>query len=334
VYKFFEYKLFSAPKKWSQGYVEGHVKRALKEMFSLARTKSLMAADNPVSKLELMPQLPEAERKKRQNPRFPFSSDQINTLFESEWYVPQSRQFRGKLGGDLAARYFGPLIGLLHGMRVREFLQLMTSDILLVDGVLCFKLQVEMPNDDHHVEPTAFTKGARMGIGTELPGRSVKNESVLRTIPVHPKLIELGFSKYVEERRKSRSTEVPLFASSVPTPGGKTPMWGRAFEQSFLRYVRDTLRFGSGYGTHSFRHQFEDRIRNSQARMGVWPAGISQLLSGRQLPRDKDKEFFRELGSEQDYGSGYQPSAVLPFLEKLIFDDVNFPVDFDRWRKE
>lgn len=332
VYKFYEYKLFSAPEKWSQKYVAGHVKRALNQMFSLARTKALMTGDNPVGKVEMMPQLPEAERKKRENPRFPFSRDQINTLFESEWYAPQSTQFRGKLGSDLAARYFGPLIGLLHGMRVREFLQLMTSDILPVDGVLCFKFQVEMPSDDHPAEQAVLPKVGRVKATVPLPDRSVKNDSVLRTIPVHPKLIELGFLQYVEQRRKSRDAQVPLFASSVPTPGGKTPMWGRAFEQSFLRYVRDTLGFGKGFGSHSFRHLFEDRIRQAQA-VAVWPAGISQMLSGRRLTRDKDREFFRELGSEQEYGNGYQPSALLPYIERLNFDDMRFPAGFYNWAK-
>lgn len=331
VFRFFEFQLFSAPKKWSQGYVDGHAKRALKEIFSLARTKSLMTADNPVSKLEMMPQLPEVERKKRQNPRFPFSSEQINILFSSDWYMSNSTKFRGKLGQDLAARYFGPLIGLLHGVRVREFLQLMTSDVSIVDGVLCFKFQVEMsPENDEVAQPEGGEHSSDKS-GTILPGRSVKNKSVLRTIPVHPKLIELGFAKYVEVRRQSNGIDVPLFASSVPTPGGKTPMWGRAYEQSFLRFVRDTLAFGNGFGSHSFRHQFEDRIRNAQARRGVWPAGISQLFSGRQLPRDKDRDFFREVGSEKEYGNGYQPSAALPYMERIIFDDVKFPEDYYRW---
>ena len=332
VYKFFEYKLFSAPEKWSQKYVDGHVKRALSQMFSLARTKALMKGDNPVGKVELMPKLAEAERKKRENPRFPFSRAQINTLFQSEWYAPHSRQFRGKLGSDLAARYFGPLIGLLHGMRVREFLQLMTSDIVSVDGVLCFKFQVEIPGDDNQAEQSMLAKAGQGKAAIALPGRSVKNDNVLRTIPVHPKLIELGFLQYIEQRVQSSGAQVPLFASSVPTPGGKTPMWGRAFEQSFLRYVRDTLGFGKGFGSHSFRHLFEDRIRQAQA-VAVWPAGISQVLSGRQLTRDKDREFFRELGSEQEYGNGYQPAALLPYLERLNFDDMSFPAEFLHWAK-
>lgn len=333
IYRFFEAQLFTAEKKWSQGYVDGHARRALKEIFALARTKSLMTTDNPVTKVEMMPRLSEHERKQRLNPRFAFSSAQINTLFSSEWYKPDTKQFRGKLGVDLAARYFGPLIGLLHGTRVREFLQLMTSDVLVDNGVLCFKFQVELPQNAQLVAQPLLNPRIDSSVKSGLPERSVKNVSVLRTIPVHPRLIELGFAEYVESRRKFSGIEAPLFQSSIPTPGGISPMWGRAFEQSFLRYVRDTLSFGSGFGSHSFRHQFEDRIRDCQARRGVWPAGISQLLSGRQLPRDKDRDFFREVGSEQGYGNGYQPSAVLPYLEKLIFDDIKFPVAFQTWSK-
>jgi len=334
IYRFFEAQLFTAEKKWSQVYVDGHAKRALKEIFALARTKSLMTSDNPVAKVEMMPRLSENERKQRLKPRYAFSSEQINGLFSSEWYQPQSTQFRGKLGSDLAVRYFGPLIGLLHGTRVREFLQLITSDILEADGVLCFKFRTELDKLDEGDTREAKARKGKPNVRADLPNRSVKTVSVLRTIPVHPKLIELGFEDYVAARRKAGGRNVPLFESSVPEPGGTSPMWGRAFEQAFLRYVRDKLAFGAGYGSHSFRHQFEDRIRNSQARGGVWPAGLAQLLSGRQLPRDADRAFFREIGSEQGYGNGYQPSAALPFMERLIFDDIEFPIPFEKWLKQ
>jgi hypothetical protein len=334
IYRFFQARLFTDSDKWSEGYVYGHVKRALKDFFALARTMNVMTADNPVTKLEIVPRLPEQERKKRLKPRFPFSSEQINILLSSEWYRPRSTQFRGKLGDDLAARYFGPLIGLLHGMRVREFLQLMTSDILVADGVLCFKFQTELETDEETDPGLAKSRKGRPDAQVPLPERTVKNLSVLRTIPVHPKLIELGFADYVASHRSLSGADVPLFKSSVPKPGGKAPMWGRAFEQAFLRYARDKLAFGAGYGSHSFRHQFEGRIRDTQARKGIWPAGLPQLLTGRLLPRDADRDFFRDIGSERGYGNGYKPSAALPFIEKLIFDDISFPIVFNSWLKQ
>lgn len=331
IYRFFEARLHTDDRPWSQGYVDGHAKRALTEMFGLARTLNHMTAPNPVSGLETLPKVSEEVKNQRLKPRYAFSSEKINILFSSEWYRPQSSQFRGKLSSDLGVRYFGPLIGLFHGTRVRESLQLMTNDIIFVNGILCFKFQIEFSNDDKKDKSAGKVRQKDSSEKSDLPARTLKNKSVFRTIPVHPKLIDLGFDKYVELRKKLSNSGVPLFESALPEPGGKTPLWGRAYEQSFLRYVRDKLGFGNGFGSHSFRNQFEDRIRDAQARRGLWPAGLSQLLSGRALPRDADQNFFREVGSERNYGNGYQPTAVLPYLERLNFDDIILPAKFEEW---
>ncbi len=329
IYKFFADRLFSKDDYWSQDYANNHGKRSLSEIFALARTRSLMTNANPVATLERMPTLSEADRKSRLKPRYAFLGHHVNTLFVSEWYKPHSTHFIGKLRDDLAVRYFAPLIGQLHGSRIREVLQLMTGDILEIDGVLCFKFQTETPDESADAKKSVESMDS---VAVALPTRNLKNSSVHRTIPVHPKLIELGFAKFVAEHRKAFGSAAPLFGSSVPEPGGKSPVWGRAFEQAFLRYVRDTLKFGSGYAYHSFRHQFEDRIRDSQA-IGVWPAGLGQFLSGRKLSRDADRQFVRDVGSEGAYGRGYKPASLLPYLEKLDFTDIKFPVPFDDWRK-
>jgi integrase len=322
IYDFFAARLNATTKPWSQDYVDGHAKRCLKEMFSFARTKSYMTAPNPVSSLEIVPKLSLEEQTRRQKPRFPFTPAQVGELFTSEWYKVDTKAIRGKCREDLAVRYFAPLIGLFHGPRVREYLQLMTSDVIVVDGIDCFKFQVEIDSSESE---TANTQ--------DLPDRSLKKPTVARTIPIHPRLIELGLLDYVKARRAELGGVGPLFKSSVPKPGGKTPMWGRAFEQSFLRFVRDTLGFGSGYGSHSFRHLFEDRLRSAQAVSKSWPAGLAQFLSGRLLPRDADRDFFRSVGSEQDYGNGYGPKDALPYLAQVDFSDITLPVKFSDWRK-
>ena len=324
IYNFIEARLNASakPKPWSQGYVDGHVKRCLREIFSFARTKKYMNVANPVTELEITPKISLDEKAKRQKPRYPFTSTQLNQLFSSEWYNVETKALRGKSRDDLAVRYFAPLIGLFHGSRVREYLQLMTNDIVVVGGVHCFKFQIEIK----HLENG---KGEQQ----DLPRRSVKKPTVLRTIPIHPRLIALGFVDYVEARRAEIGGIGPLFVSSLPEPGGKSPMWGRAFEQAFLRFVRDNLGFGSGYGSHSFRHLFEDQLRSAQAVAKSWPAGLSNFLSGRLLPRDADQKFFRSTGSEQGYGAGYGPKDALPYLEQVEFVDVALPVKFLDWRK-
>ena len=322
IYNFIDARLNTSVKPWSQGYVDGHVKRCLREIFSFARTKKYMNVANPVTELEITPKISLDEKAKRQKPRYPFSVAQLNEFFASEWYKVETKALRGKARDDLAVRYFAPLIGLFHGSRVREYLQLMTNDIVVVGGVECFKFQVEIKLSE---DDKAKQK--------DLPRRSVKKSSVLRTVPVHPRLLESGFMDYVKARRAELGGDGPLFESSVPEPGGKTPMWGRAFEQAFLRYVRDTLGFGSGYGSHSFRHLFEDQLRSAQAVAKSWPAGLANFLSGRLLPRDADQKFFRITGSEQGYGAGYGPKDALPYLEQVEFVDVALPVKFSDWRK-
>lgn len=343
IYDFFFAQLYTVEKKWSQGYVDGHATRTLKEVFSLAIARSFMRAENPFSKLGMTPKLSLKDKLARQKPRFAFSSEQLNLLFSSGWYIPETTVVRGKIQQDKAARYFCPLIGLFHGSRVREYLQLMTSDIVEKDGVLCFKFQIDIDaererEDDSElnvakVSPSKKAKSvAAESLG--LPNRTLKNMSVTRIIPIHPKLIELGFARYVDERREQLGALGPLFESSPPTAGGKAPMWGRAFEQSFLRYVRDKLRFGNGFGSHSFRHLFEDRLKSAQAIRKTWPAGLANFLSGRKLPRDVDRDFFRESGSEESYGNGYGPVDVLPYLESVNFPDVNLPKNFYDWIKD
>lgn len=328
IYNFFEFKLFNAEEKWSQQYVDGHVKRALKNVFALARSKSLMTVNNPVLSLEVAPKLSQKQKKARSKPRFPLTTNFINALLTSQWYNPTSRSFRGKMKTDLGVRYFGPLIGILHGPRIREPLQLMTNDIIYCDGVLCFKFTVEFEDDDSDTNPPSGSEGSNSTM--DLPDRSLKNESTHRTIPIHPKLIELGFAEYWEKLKSISFEPRPLFPSSVPEMGGINPIWGRAYEQALLRHMKDDLKFPEGYSSHGFRHQFEDRIRAAQVKK-IWPAGVSQLLSGRRLPRDKDRDVFREMGSEQDYGEGYLPSAVLPYLEELVFSDIIFPEKFQNW---
>lgn len=328
IYNFLEERLTTENRPWSQGYVDGHAQRALKEMFGLARTLNLMKAPNPLLNLETTPSISLDEAKARLQPRFPFTTEQLNIIFSSELYVPRCKYFKGKLASDFGVRYFGPLIGLLHGPRVREFLQLMTNDIVVVDNVPCFKFQVDFVDENSAAETTKRGRSQAKKVATDLPPRTLKNESVYRTIPIHPKLIDLGFLRYLDTRRKQSIAALPLFASALPEPGGESPLWGRAFEQSFLRYVRDKLGFGNGFGTHSFRHQFEDRIKDAQARRGLWPAGLAQHLAGRSMPRDTDRAQFREEGSEKGYGNGYQPTAVLPHFEKLDFSDIVFPAPY------
>ncbi|WP_148662174.1 DUF6538 domain-containing protein [Paraburkholderia phytofirmans] len=318
IYNFLSARLKDPDDGWSQGYVDGHAKRALRDMFALARTQGRMSAPNPVNGVETTPTLSRKEQEARKRPRYPFSAQQLTELFASEWYDPGATVWTGKMRGDLAARYWGPLIATCHGSRVREVVQLVSHDFKVVHGVLLMTIQTSLL-DDGESELEA------------LPERSLKNASTYRTVPVHPTLCALGFREFIDSFQEAHAPTTPLFASAVPLAGGRAPVWGRPYEQALLRHVRDRLGFGNGFGNHSFRHQVEDRIRAAQVNNGVWPAGLAEFYTGRKLPRKADQQIFREQSSAIDYGEGFKPQHLLGYVGQITFDDVVLPVPYSQW---
>lgn len=318
IYEFLEARMHAATDAWSMQYAHGLVKRTLREVFGLASTQGVFDGPNPVDALVVLPRLSAKEEKARRQPRHPFTDGQLSALFASEWYHVASTRWTGKMAQDLPARYWVPLVCMYHGSRVREVLQLVASDRTEVGGVpvLHFRQEIE---------------GEQAALAAAGVQRSIKNDATARVVPVHPALVQLGFLDFVQQRRGVEGANAMLFPSSLPKPGGKNPILGRAYEQAFLRYVRDDMKFGSGFGNHSFRHQLEDRIRDAQLPGHRWPAGLAQTYTGRKRVRDADRGYIEAEGSEGGYGRGHGPKAMLRYVESLNFRKVRLPPRFDAW---
>lgn len=308
IFNFIKNRLHAADKPWSHGYATGRAKKAIFEAFALVKTLGLVAK-NPVAELDVVPKISAKVEESRRKPRLPYKTHHLNKLFASEWYNPDSRNWRGKMKEDLGARYWIPLLCMWHGLRVGEATQLQTHDVNLRRSLI--KIQVTEDEDE---------------VG---PGRSVKNSATTREIPIHPALIELGFLEFVRSISRHYKNG-PLFPAALPELGGKSPKWGRAYEQPFLTFTRDTLQFGHGYGNHSFRHALEDRIRAANVEE-PWPEGLSRTYTGRATTRAQDKAVYREEGSEKHYGDGYAPSAILHYIKKITYPDVMLPAPFKTW---
>jgi len=308
IFKFIKARLNDTDKPWSHGYATGRAKKVIDVAFSLATTYNLVEK-NPAAEVGVLPKISAQEEEKRRKPRFPYKSHHLSKLFASEWYAPDSERWTGKMKDDLGARYWVPLLCMWHGLRVGEAVQLQTHDIDL-DEVL-IKIQVVESKDE--VGPT----------------RSLKNKATKRAVPIHPILIELGFLNFAHSALR-HYINGPLFPAALPDLEGRSPKWGRAYEQPFLRFTRDTLEFGSGYGNHSFRHALEDRIRAAKA-LEPWPEGLSGQYTGRATVRAQDKAVSGEEGSEKDYGDGYAPDAILRYIRKIEYPDVQLPPPFSTW---
>lgn len=318
LYGFLEARMHASLKPWSMQHAHGLVKRTLREVFGLASTQGLYDGANPVDAMVVLPKLSAREEKARRHPRHPFTDGQLSALFASEWYQGTSTRWTGKMAQDLPARYWVPLVCMFHGNRVREVLQLVASDCAKAGGISVVHFRQEI-------------EGGQAAMAAAGVQRSLKNDPTARVVPVHPTLLALGFLEFVQQRRKEDGPNAMLFPSSLPRPGGKNPILGRAYEQAFLRYVRDDMKFGRGFGNHSFRHQLEDRIRDAQLPGHRWPAGLAQAYTGRKRVRDADRGYIEAEGSEGGYGRGHGPKAILRYVESLDFRKVKLPPHFDAW---
>lgn len=144
-----------------------------------------------------------------------FSLDHIRILFSPE-----------ALEGLSETARWGAWIGLYTGARVAEVGQLALSDFLMEDGIPCIRITNE---------------------GT---GQSVKNDASLRTIPVHPALIELGLLDRVAMLKASGETR--LFPK-VKVDGVNGA--GNWLSKSFTRHVQKNLALPEKgkFGFHSLR---------------------------------------------------------------------------------
>ncbi len=116
--------------------------------------------------------------------RPPFSKEQLQTLFACPIYTgckgqqPRYRMEEGKLIIK-DYKYWIPLVGVYTGMRLNEICQLLVEDVQCIDGIWAINL------DDSNQ-------------------KQLKNASSRRKMPIHTKLIELGFLEYVEEQGAGR----------------------------------------------------------------------------------------------------------------------------------
>lgn len=113
-----------------------------------------------------------------QSARLPFSDEDLKLFFAN--LPPEIETRRRGCGGRRSgkkniARYWVPYITAFQGCRLKEAAQLHAEDVKEVRGILCFDFNEESPD------------------------KNLKNESSHRTVPVHPRLIELGLREFVRE---------------------------------------------------------------------------------------------------------------------------------------
>ncbi|MEC5214040.1 integrase [Polaromonas sp. CG_9.5] len=220
------------------------------------------------------------------------------------------------LAGAVAAawRYWVPLICLHQGCRVSEASQLFTDDITLRDDVPCISFindetsdEEENDNLDAVESDKTSSKKKRKTYKTVEEFRRLKTKSSRRVVPIHPKLIELGFLNFVKDFDSISSRSQHLFSD---LRWEEKSMFGRYPSQHIIALLKECSVWVKRKKVgHSLRSNFKQEIEKT---------GLSENLQQRLLGHSpntmKDKHY-----NETDDGPAYPAAQVLPFLAAVDF---------------
>ncbi|WP_156900653.1 site-specific integrase [Maridesulfovibrio bastinii] len=208
--------------------------------------------------------------KVKRTARLPYSVEDLNTIFRFPIYTENDRP---QAGAGEAAKWL-PLLAAFTGARLEELGQLTLDDI----------------REDQNIK--------YLDMSTLDEGKRRKTESSKRRVPIHSKIIELGFLDYVEEIKKSgRKRLFPYLASSGEK---RTASWSKWWG----RYARKYGGFDKLKVFHSFRHAFKDGLRE-----GGVQEEVSDALTGH-APTTEGRKYG---------GNGYPLKRLKEGVEKLCY---------------
>ncbi|EKT4522055.1 site-specific integrase [Pseudomonas putida] len=239
-----------------------------------------------------------------------FKADEVEAIFSG--YI-----YQGPLPTDKTKAYpfwfWLPLVGYFTGARTNEIAQLDTADIRVIDGHPCF---------DFCPDPANTLEAKRIKTGEA------------RQVPIHPRLIELGFLQYVESQR--RSEQKKLFGdglSYLPPREGETDHnkegWAKSASKFFNEAPRGYLvqigvhKSHDGKSLYSFRHTLETNLSHSKRNGAPLDRSIIDAITGH-LPQTI-------AGKHYDDGATIQQKLnallLLP-IPKAIQRLTNYQVNF------
>ena len=212
--------------------VKDHINQ-LASFFAFCKARRYMDEERPLAK-QFSPDGTTNTRDRRD----PFSLNDLGRIFAPPLYE----------GRKLPHTFWPPLIALYTGARCNEIAQLYVDDIV---------------NDDPE-HPQRWRFMIRIG-----PGRTdqrLKNQFSNRSIPMHPRLIELGFLHYLEDVRSLGFERV--FPSLRWT---KAAGYGDTVSDMFSTYLRGKVKITDPRKVfHSFRHYFctqADQFTNEKTEL-------------------------------------------------------------------
>jgi integrase len=238
---------------------------------------------NPVDGVRSTQESGEAANTKR----LPFKPEQISKLFAIT-----------SASSPKSALYWLPLLMLATGARPNELAQLQPDDLdLTFNGRPHLNVLCLLDDDDDAADPAETEKVTD-------DSRRVKTAAGRRMIPLHPILIEVGFIRFVEERRNLSAKK--LFRELRPDQHG---FWSSAITKRLNRIIRDKLNITNPkYSAYSLRHTFIDACRTANIEEGTRMKFVGHQLGG----------------VHGIYGNPRARPDESPLIDLIRFDGVDF----------
>lgn len=245
------------------------------------------------------------EESDKKNPGYvALTQSELRTLYEQPSFL------QGAFKADW--RYWVPLLCLHLGCRVSEAAQLFTDDIIRVKGVDCISFIVDQSDEEEVPEDpsSASEKKAKKKQTTYKSAeefRRLKTKSSRRIIPIHPKLIELGFLDFVNVFREYSSQPQHLFSK---LRWEEKSMFGRYPSQHVIQLLKNAGIWKKYKKVgHSLRSNFKQALEAT-----MLPDNLQQRLLGHSTKTMKEEHY-----NETDVGPAFPAAEVLPYLAKVDF---------------
>jgi len=170
----------------------------------------------------------------------PFTQEELIKIFDPKYKIFKKHP-------DI---FYSVLIALLCGARTNGATTLRYTDIRDQDGIKCFDFKVD---DDSDVEDSDYD-----------PIKKLKSASTVRMVPIHSKIIELGFLEYIEKYKKRNNERYEGFIFKRTLTGNKT------YNKHFMRPLFEHLKaLGIKKDRWKAFHSFRNTISNALEDCGI-----------------------------------------------------------------
>lgn len=217
-----------------------------KSIFSWAQKKGL-ASINPFDDINVR------YKKNKDDQRQPFTLEELTKIFNTSVFTEHSKT-------KLPNRFWGPLLGLFTGARLCEISGLDVADIKQEEGF--YYIDFNNNNDK----------------------KCGKTYNAIRTTPIHPDLIDLGFISFVKQQKsESYSRIFPELTYN------SKDHYGRQLSEGFKDYTLKPLEIYQPNIKvfHSFRHTFRTYAKTS----GIATQDIDRMIGHEIHGSEGDKTY-------------------------------------------